>query len=83
MDFLHARQLSWLFLPEEVIFAVDLVSLREAFITEMRLTISTTETLGMPRTIQNLQDEPVQDGLTASGTLGNGSWSRKKENVKN
>ena len=41
-------------IPEEVLFAVDFVSLAEALVTEMNLTVGALETLGMPGSLQYL-----------------------------
>ena len=72
--------MSLLFSPEEVFLAVDFVALREAFVVEVRLTVGALETLRVPAPLQNLQDEPVQDGFVAAGTLGDGRCGRGRIN---
>ena len=66
-----------IYIPEEVIFTVDLVSLREALFTEVSLAVRTPQTFRVPWTIQNLQDKPIQNRFTTTGTFRYGSWKKK------
>ena len=69
-----------LFSPEEVFLAIDFVALRETLVVEVRLTVGALETLRVPAALQDLQDEPVQDGFVAARTLGNGRCGRRIRN---
>ena len=71
----------FLFSPEEIFLAIDFVALREALVVEVRLTVGTLETLRVPAPLQDLQYEPVQDGLVAARTLGDGRCGRGRRIV--
>lgn len=50
----------------------------EALVGELRATIGTLETAGVPRSLQHLQDKPIQDGLGAPRALGDGGCGGEK-----
>jgi len=62
--------------PEEVVFAVDVVALREALVTEMGVTVGALETSRVPRPILNLQDEPIKDWLGTSSARRNRHYNK-------
>ena len=54
---------------EEVIFAVDVSRPREALVRQRCLTVGTLEALGVPVSVQHLEDELVQDVLATPRAL--------------
>lgn len=56
-------------LLEEILLAVDASCPGETFVRQRSLTVCALEALGVPVSVQHLQDELVQDVLTTAGTL--------------
>ena len=54
---------------EEVIFAVDVSRPREALVRQRCLAVGTLEALGVPVSVQHLEDELVQDVLATPRAL--------------
>ena len=62
-----------LVLPEEVILAVHLILFGKAFLVQGRGAVRALEALGVPGSVEDLEDEAVEDGLGAPGTFGYGT----------
>ena len=54
---------------EEILLAVHTPCAGEAAVSQQRVTVRTFQTLSVPVSVQNLQDELIQDRLTAARTL--------------
>jgi len=61
-------------LPKEVVLAVGVSGSNEAFVHQVGPAVGALQALGVPRTFQNFQNEPVQDETVASGTSRNGGY---------
>lgn len=72
----ETENVNWL---EEIFFAVNASGPGETFIRQRGLTVGALEALGVPVSVQHLQDELVQDVLTAAGTLGDLCGDEQKE----
>ena len=57
------------FLPEEVIFAVELALAREALLREVGLTLAALNAFDVPRAVQHVQQKAVEDGPLAASTV--------------
>jgi len=66
---------SRLYRPEEVVFAVNIVALGEAFITEMSVAVGTLETTRMPRPLLYFQDKTVEYRLGTTRAHWNGHYN--------
>jgi hypothetical protein len=54
---------------EEIVLAEDLTISGETLVTELPITFAAFEALGVPRPVQHLQDETVQNQLLAASTF--------------
>lgn len=63
---------------EEVLLAVDAPSPGEAPVSQLHLAVHALEAAAVPVSIQDLQDELIQDVLVATSTLGN-LYGEKRE----
>lgn len=54
---------------EEVLLAVYIPRPRETLVRQRRLAVGALETLGVPVSVQHLEDELIQDVLAAARTL--------------
>lgn len=54
------------FLPEEVVPAEELPLAREALVRQVGVTVEAAYALRVPRPLQDVQQELVQDGLVAA-----------------
>ena len=59
--------------PEEVLLAEDAPVLGEALLGQQALAVRALETLGVPRLVEHLEDELVEDGVAAFRALGQGT----------
>ena len=55
-------------LPREVLFAEDLTTSGVALVGELYVAVCALEALGVPRLVQDLQDEPIDNGTVAAST---------------
>ena len=62
----------WPLSPEEVLPAVNLALAEEALLRQVGLAVAALHALGVPLPVQKVQQEAVQDGPLASGTLRHG-----------
>lgn len=53
---------------KEILFTVDPLSSGEALLSKLRLTVTAFQTLAVPVSVQDLQDEPVHDVLITAST---------------
>ena len=60
---------------EKVLFAENLAVASETLVAELSTTLTALEALGMPRAVQHLEDEAVQDELLATPALGDTSYN--------
>ena len=72
------EDVTWLYLPEEVVFAVDVVALGEALVAEVGVAVGALETARVPRAILNFEDETVEDRLRATGAHRNRNYTTHK-----
>lgn len=56
-------------LPEKVNFAIELSVSGEALLGEVAVALTALDALGVPGSVQHVEEEPVQDGPFAPGTL--------------
>ena len=70
-----------MYLLKEVVFAVDLVALGEALVRQLDEAVGTLEAARVPRPVEHLQDEPVQDRLAAPRALRYGGCTKKKKKL--
>lgn len=61
---------SFFFLPEKVHFAIELAVPGEAPLGEVAVALAALHALGVPGSVQHVEQEPVQDGPLAAGTVG-------------
>lgn len=52
----------------EVLFAEDLTTSGVALVGELYVAVCALEALGVPRLVQDLQDEPIDNGTVAAST---------------
>lgn len=62
---------------EKVLFAEDVAVAREASLRQLRAAVGALETPRVPRPVQHLQDEPVQNQLRAAPAPWNRGWNIK------
>lgn len=60
--------------PEEVVFAVELAFPGEALLGQVAFTFTALDALDVPGPVQHVQEEAVQDGPFAAGTVHHGLW---------
>lgn len=56
-------------LPEKVHFAIELSVPGEALLGEVAAAFAALDALGVPGSVQHVEEEPVQDGPLAPGTV--------------
>lgn len=56
-------------LPEKVHFAIELPVPGEALLGEVAVALAALDALGVPGSVQHVEEEPVQDGPFAPGTV--------------
>lgn len=56
-------------LPEKVHFAIELPVPGEALLGEVAVAVAALDALGVPGSVQHVEEEPVQDGPFAPGTV--------------
>lgn len=56
-------------LPEEVHFTVELAVSGEALLREVAVAFATLNALGVPRSVQHVEEEAVQNGPFTAGTV--------------
>ena len=71
------RSFIYSFSPEEVLPAVDLAFPEEALLRQVGLAVAALHALGVPLPVEEVEQEAVQDGPLAAGTLrhGRGGYS--------
>lgn len=60
--------------PEEVVLAVELAFPGEALLCQVAFTFTALDALDVPGPVQHVQEEAVQDGPFAAGTVHHGLW---------
>lgn len=60
--------------PEEVVLAVELAFPGEALLGQVAFTFTALDALDVPGPVQHVQEEAVQDGPFAAGTVHHGLW---------
>lgn len=60
--------------PEKVVLAVELAFPGEALLGQVAFTFTALDALDMPGPVQHIQEEAVQDGPFAAGTVHHGLW---------
>lgn len=61
-------------LPKEVIFAVELPFSRKAFLSQIAFALTALHTLDVPRSVQHIEQEPVQYRPLAACTVDHRLW---------
>lgn len=56
-------------LPEKVHFAIEFSIPGEALLGQVAVALAALDTLGVPGSVQHVEEEPVQDGPFAPGTV--------------
>ena len=56
-------------LPKEVVFAVQFSLSGKAFLSQVAFTLAALNALDVPRSVQNIEEEPVQDRPLAAGAV--------------
>jgi hypothetical protein len=63
---------------EEVLLAEDLAISSETLVAQLSTALTALEALGVPRAVQHLQDEAVQNQLLTPTTLGDAGCKQKQ-----
>lgn len=61
-------------LPKEVIFAIEFPFSREAFLSQIAFALAALHTLDVPRSVQHIEQEPVQYRPLAACTVDHRLW---------
>lgn len=61
-------------LPKEVIFAIEFPFSRKAFLSQIAFALAALHTLDVPRSVQHIEQEPVQYRPLAACTVDHRLW---------
>lgn len=71
-----------IYLLEEVVLAEQLTISSETLIVELSMTFTTLQAFCMPRSLQDFEDESVQDEFVTSTTFGYGCWKKVERKLQ-